>query len=204
MRSKAYLWSFFAFLLVSFAIAMFVPADARIGNWVKVIYFHASIARNSVYFFVLAGFISLIAFFRKDFLKWALSFETTAILFWIIQTFLGFFIMKEVWGGFLWREPKVMVAVVVFFFSLLVILAVDVTRSAILFQISSMVIGGGIVYLLFAAKNVFHPDNPILASPSALMKILFEIITIFTFLAFFSLSAWFREGNKGLKVQSKV
>lgn len=201
---RKYIWAFLFLLLCSLLLAFFVPPDARIGSWVKIIYFHASIARNSIYFFVLAGIISFISFFNKDFLNWALSFESTAILFWIIQTILGFFIMKFVWGGFLFREPRAILAISIFFLSLMLVLLFDLTNSATFFQLSSIFLSFVLVYLLLNVKNVFHPTNAIGASPSLLMKVLFEIITLVTFFSFFFLSLWFKEGKRGLRVQSEV
>ncbi len=204
VKIRKYIRIFLFLLLFSLLLSLFVPSDARIGGWVKIIYFHASMARNSVYFFVLAGIVSLISFFKKDLLSWALGFESTAILFWIIQTILGFFIMKFVWGGFLFTEPKVILAATILFLSLLLILMVDITRSVNFFRLSSVVLSSLLVYLLLNAKNVFHPTNAIGASPSLLMKILFEVITLITFFSFLFLSLWFKEEERGLKVQSRV
>jgi hypothetical protein len=201
---RRYIWAFLFLLSSSLLLAFFVPPDTQIGSWVKIIYFHASMARNSVYFFVLAGIVSLISFFKKELLNWALSFESTAILFWIIQTILGFFIMKFVWGGFLFTEPKAILAATILFLSLLLVLIVDVTRSVNFFRLSSVVLAFLLVYLLLNVKNVFHPTNAIGASPSILMKILFEVITLITFFSFLFLSLWFKEGERGLKVQSRV
>ncbi len=104
----------------------------------------------------------------------------------------------------MFTEPKAILAATILFLSLLLVLIVDVTRSVNFFRLSSVVLAFLLVYLLLNVKNVFHPTNAIGASPSILMKILFEVITLITFFSFLFLSLWFKEGERGLKVQSRV
>jgi hypothetical protein len=104
----------------------------------------------------------------------------------------------------LFREPRAILAISIFFLSLMLVLLFDLTNSATFFQLSSIFLSFVLVYLLLNVKNVFHPTNAIGASPSLLMKVLFEIITLVTFFSFFFLSLWFKEGKRGLRVQSEV
>lgn len=189
-------WLFWIFLLLAAGFSLLVPAERTIHNWVKVIYFHGSIARNAAYFFFLAGLVSLFSFWRKELIHWASSLETVAIIFWLVQSVLGAYIMKALWGGFLLEEPKVILAVVYSFLILVFWVIFEFKSSRIFFKIATMVIGFSLVITVFSARNVFHPQNAIGSSPSVWMRVLFELITALVFLSYFFLAKWLKEKNK--------
>ncbi len=199
-KEKAFFswWLFWIFLILAGVFSLLVPAEKTIHNWVKVIYFHASIARNAAYFFFLAALISLFSFWRQELTSWVSSLQTVAIIFWFIQSLLGAYIMKALWGGFLLQEPKVMLAVVYSFLILLVLVLYEFKPSKIFLKISTILIGFSLIITVFSAKNVFHPENAIGSSPSPLMKILFEIITALVFLSYAFLANWLKESNRSL------
>jgi hypothetical protein len=193
---KLSLWLFLFFIFLSGLLSLITPPEARIGAWVKVIYFHASIARGSVYLFILAALAALLAFRDIEWLRWSSAFETTAIIFWLAQSALGLYIMKAIWGGVLFKEPKAQVALYVLLFSFILVLVVEISKSNKFFQFSSIAMGVGVTYLVLSARNVFHPQNAIGASPSLFLKVLFEAVSISTFFALFFLSWWLKEHRK--------
>ncbi len=189
-------WLFWIFLFLAAVFSLLVPPEKTIHNWVKLIYFHGSIARNSAYFFFLAGLVSLVSFWRRDLLRWASSFETVAIIFWFVQSVLGAYIMKALWGGFLLEEPKVILAIVYSFLILIFWVIYEFKSSRLFFKITTIVIGFSLVITVFSARNVFHPQNAIGSSPSLWMRALFEVITALVFLSYFFLAKWFKEKDK--------
>lgn len=189
-------WLFWILLALAAGFSLLVPPEKTIHNWVKLIYFHGSIARNAAYFFFLAGLVSLVSFWRRDLLRWACSLETVAIIFWFIQSVLGAYIMKALWGGFLLEEPKVILAIVYSFFILIFWVIYEFKSSKLFFKIASIVIGFSLVITVFSARNVFHPQNAIGSSPSIWMRVLFEIITALVFLSYFFLAKWLKEKDK--------
>lgn len=191
-------WLFWFFLFLAFLVSLLVPPEKTIHNWVKIIYFHASIARNAAYFFFLAGLVSLLSFWRPDLTDWIGSLESVAIIFWFVQSLLGAYIMKALWGGFLLEEPKVMLAIVYSFIVLLFLVVYEFKPSKIFFKISTIFIGFSLIITVFSARNVFHPENAIGSSPSLLMKTLFEVITALVFLSLAFLAKWLKEDDRSL------
>lgn len=189
-------WLFWIFLLLAAGFSLLVPPEKTIHNWVKLVYFHGSIARNAAYFFFLAGLVSLVSFWRQDLLRWAGSLETVATIFWFIQLALGAYTMKVLWGGFLLEEPKVILAIVYSFLILIFWVVYEFKSSKLFFKIATIVIGFSLVITVFSARNVFHPQNAIGSSPSVWMRILFEIITALVFISYFFLAKWLKEKDK--------
>lgn len=193
---KLSLWLFLMFIFLSGVFSLITPPEARIGAWVKIIYFHASMARGSVYLFILAALAALLAFRDSEWLDWSSAFETTAIIFWLAQSALGLYIMKAIWGGVLFNEPKAQVALYVLLLSFILVLVVEISKSNRFFQLASVAIGVGVAYLVLTARNVFHPQDAIGASPSLFLKVLFEAVCVSTFIAFFFFSWWLKEHRK--------
>lgn len=166
------------FLII--ALLLFVmPPEKDLGNKVRLVYFHASIAENSIIFFVLSGIFAFLSFIRKNsnFYKRAVSFFLVGFYLWILQTILGGINMKIIWGNFFWSEPKARMGLIILAISLFIYLLVEFNRSslfmnkiALIFMAFSAIAG-----LLFTS-NVFHPKNAIFGSDVLAYKVIFVFL----------------------------
>lgn len=167
------------------AVLLFVmPPEARLGNKIKLVYFHASIAENSIIFFVLSGIFALISLLtgKEKSYKRASSFFYVGFYLWVFQTILGAFNMKIIWGNFFWSEPKAKMGLVLLAVSLLVYLFVEFKPD--LKKISSVLfifMAGAALYGLFLTSNVFHPKNAIFGSDILAYKIIFVAMVVLWF-----------------------
>lgn len=171
------------FLLIAFLL-LIMPPEVKLGNKVRLVYFHASIAENSIIFFVMAGIASILFFIRKSenmFLRSA-SFFSVGFYLWVFQTLLGAVNMKIIWGNFFWSEPKVKMGLVLLSFSLIIYVLAEskaVSKNVLsLFFITMSILA--ISGLLFVS-NVFHPSNAIFGSDVLAYKIIFVALVVFWF-----------------------
>jgi hypothetical protein len=168
------------FLLIAFLLFI-MPPEAKLGNKVRLVYFHASIAENSIIFFVLGGMLAagyLLNRKENSFLR-AISLFLVGFYLWVIQTIIGAINMKVIWGNFFWTEPKARMGLILLVFSLFIYLMVELEKfSKILISVLliSMAILA-IVALLFTS-NVFHPKNAIFGSNVFAYKVIFVMLVL--------------------------
>lgn len=160
-----------------------MPPEAKLGQKVRLVYFHASIAENSIIFFVLAAAFALGWFARKNAatLARAKSFFLVAFYLWIAQTFLGGLNMKIIWGHFFWSEPKARLGLVLLAASLLVYLAGEALSSEAVVSTLYVAMGALAVVGLLFTSNVFHPENAIFGSDVLVYKVIFPVLVVLFF-----------------------
>lgn len=179
-----FLWKKRTFIitLLFFLIALLLlimPPEAKLGQKVRLVYFHASIAENSILFFVLGGLFSLSYLFKRKeqvFYR-ATSFFLVGFYLWILQTLLGAVNMKVIWGNFFWSEPKAKMGLILLAISLVVYLLLELKivsnlLSSLLYLFTSFVA----LFSLILVSNVFHPKNAIFGSDVLAYKIIFVLL----------------------------
>ncbi len=180
------------FVVILIGLLYFSPAEETLGNWIKIIYFHASIARNGIIFFVLAAVTGLIALRKDSLSEWAKKFQTMAFSLWVIQVIMGFFVMWNVWGGFLWDEPKVRTSFIILFFSFLMYLFTEKIDTTKKMAVSYTALALIVVFLLVTTEEIFHPQNAIASSSSMSLKIFFEAISWSVFIICFQITRYIK------------
>ncbi len=159
-------------LLASVVVAALAPAEARLGDTVKLIYLHASITWVALALFgiaALAGAAALLL--RRDSLSsWSRASLATATIFWIGHFVLGLVVMKLAWGGWFWSEPRVKAGMIILGFAIAATLvALSVDRS----WVSSLLAIGMVAFiavLLASIGRIFHPSGAIRSSESMAIK----------------------------------
>ncbi|MCX7832449.1 MAG: hypothetical protein N2440_06085 [Actinobacteria bacterium] len=185
-----YLWNkriaIISFLFLLIAILLLVmPPEAKLGNKVRLVYFHASIAENSIIFFVMAGIASLIFLFSKGenlFLR-AISLFSVGFYLWVFQTILGAVNMKVIWGNFFWSEPKAKMGLILLAFSLVLFVLNEArifSKKVLSFLFIAMALLA--IFGLLFVSNVFHPSNAIFGSDVLAYKIIFVVLVISWFI----------------------
>jgi hypothetical protein len=156
-----------------------MPPEKDLGSKVRLVYFHASIAENSIIFFVLGGLFALLSFMRKnsEFYGRAVSFFLVGFYLWILQTILGGINMKVIWGNFFWSEPKARMGLILLAISLFIYLLIEFNRSGLVLNRAALILMAvaAIAGLLFTS-NVFHPKNAIFGSDVLAYKVIFVLL----------------------------
>lgn len=171
------------FILIAILLAI-LPPEAELGQKIRLVFFHASIAENSIIFFSAAAIVSAYFLIKKkeDSFYKARSLFTVAFYLWIAQSILGGINMKIIWGGFFWEEPKVRVGLILLAISLIIFLLSELEAGKILLSMLYIFTGTLSVLGFLFASNVFHPQNAIFGSDMILYKIIFPIMALCFFI----------------------
>jgi|GEM_PF-3734792 len=183
---RDFLWKFrnsiITGLFLTIAVLLYViPPEARLGSKVRLVYFHASIAENSIIFFVLGGVLALVYLFRRNDLSFfrAVSFFLVGFYLWIFQTILGGVNMKVIWGNFFWSEPKARMGLILLAISLFIYLLVEFELfSRLYLSLLLVFMAASAIFGLLFTSNVFHPKNAIFGSNVFAYKLIFVLLVL--------------------------
>lgn len=158
-------------LILTMLVLVLSPAEAILGNLVKLVFLHVAVVFLALGLFFLAGLLSLIFLTSRKmrFFKWASVFETTAIFAWVINVFLGALVTYLAWGGLFWAEPRARANLTVLVLALIFYLLAHIVKSPQVISFFNLIIAFTAGYLIFTAERVFHPENPLGASSGILM-----------------------------------
>lgn len=158
------------------------PAEATLGNVVKIVYLHGAAERISTYAYLAAALMGVaqLALRRPQWARWTRAALETAILFWLAEFLISLPAQVLAWGGLIWDEPRVIGALWILGLSGLVYgvarwlddpawIALAACANALIVLI---VLRGGI--------NILHPLNPIIASDSVAIKLFYGAIVLVT------------------------
>lgn len=168
------------FVLIAFLLAI-MPPEATLGQKVRLVYFHASIAENSIIFFVFAAISAVIFLINRGevFINKAVSFFKVAFYLWIVQTIFGGINMKVIWGDFFWNEPKARMGLILLAVSFVAYIIIEALHDAkIVKSLVFIVTGAAAVSALLLTSNVFHPKNAIFGSDILAYKIIFVLLVV--------------------------
>lgn len=168
------------FILIALLLAV-MPPEATLGQKVRLVYFHASTAENSIIFFVFAAISAAVYLAsRKDsFIMKAVSFFKVAFYLWIVQTIFGAINMKVIWGNFFWNEPKARMGLILLAIAFVAYVIVEALHDGrIIKSITFIVTGAAAIGALLLTSNVFHPKNAIFGSDILAYKIIFVLLVL--------------------------
>lgn len=176
----------FCFTLLVVLLAI-IPPEQRLGAKVRLVYFHASIAENSIIFFLLAALLAVVYFVgrkKESFLR-ARSFFLVGFYLWIFQIILGGLNMKIIWGDFFWTEPKARMGLILLLISVIIYIAGEVLSSSRLLSGLYVLMGISAIIGLLFVSNIFHPRNAIFGSDVFIYKVIFVLMVISFFMISF-------------------
>ena len=189
-----------AVIIFSFATAGLValsPPDETLGTIVRFLYFHGALTWVNLALFTLAAIVAIAYLLRGQTgaYRWASSFRYIALVYWAINTWMGFESMILVWGGVKWDEPRLRMTFWVMLAALLVF-AVDFLFHRWRLTASLDVALAVLVWaLLLSTPMEFHPDSPVLHSPPEIIA--FFIAMTATSFAATMFAAWLLRDRLG-------
>lgn len=186
--------------LVLAALLIFSPAEARLGNVVKLVYAHGAAERVAVYAYLLAGGLGLahlalralgakqapprdaaIAAPPKWLLamtiaNWTRAVAETALVFWLAQIVISAPAQILAWGAFTLSEPRVASALGVLSATVLVYIVARWLGDATWLALAAMANAAILLIALRGAINVLHPVDPISGSNSPTLQLFYAAI----------------------------
>jgi hypothetical protein len=167
-----------ALLLVLGAVLLWAPAEATLGNVVKIVYLHGALERVSVAAYLAAGALGLayIASRRDPIARWVRAVAETAIVFWIAQAVVSLPAQVLAWGAIVWNEPRVLGALWIAGLTGLTYLVARWINDAAWLALVAVVNAVLVALVLRGAVNIVHPPDAIAASDSVEIKIAYAAL----------------------------
>lgn len=193
------------FAVLTGALVSIIPAEAILGDRIKLPIFHGALTWTSLASFTFLGLTALgfLALRRDAVYGWEVGFRAVSSVLWVISSVLGFIAALNTWdftasksspGALVMQDPRLMAQLYVLLgvAALLAIQLLVDTRT--LKAVADAVFVAG-MWLLVAdlfidpGKRALHPDSPVLNSDDLTIKLTFFGIAL-SLLAISVLSAW--------------
>jgi len=174
-------WLIYAGLLLALlALLVLSPAEATLGNVVKIVYAHGAAERIAAYAYVVAGVLGLghLVLKREKLARWAQAIAETAIVFWIAQFVISAPAQVLAWGAFDFREPRVASALWILVLTALVYIVARWIGEKNWMSLAAIANLAIFLIVLRGAVNILHPGNAIIASDSLAIKAFYAAIVL--------------------------
>lgn len=186
-------WLIYAALLLALAALLaLAPAEARLGNVVKIVYAHGAAERIAVYAYLLAGGLGIVYLAARAFIAarlpianrqsllstWTRAVAEIALLFWLAQIVISAPAQILAWGAFTLTEPRVASALVVLVATALVYAVARWLGDPTWFALAAIANAVILIVVLRGALNILHPVDPIVGSDSPTIKIFYAAIVV--------------------------
>jgi hypothetical protein len=190
---------YIALLLTLLALLALSPAEATLGNVVKIVYAHGAAQRIATYAYLIAGGLGIIAFSLRaakrrgnlqstsgiasrrlamTFENWTQAVTETAIVFWFAHILISVPAQVLAWGALTLDEPRVASALWILAFTALVYIVARWIGEASWLSMAAIVNTVILFIVLRGAVNILHPIDPIIASDSLTIKGFYAAIVV--------------------------
>jgi hypothetical protein len=193
---------YIALLLTLLALLALSPAEATLGNVVKIVYAHGAAQRIATYAYLIAGGLGVIALSLRaakrrgnlqstsgiassqrtllamTFENWTQAVTETAIVFWFAHILISVPAQVLAWGALTLDEPRVASALWILAFTALVYIVARWIGEASWLSMAAIVNTVILFIVLRGAVNILHPIDPIIASDSLTIKGFYAAIVV--------------------------
>ncbi len=192
--SRNRFWGGLAALVVLLAVLLVLsPAEATLGNVVKIVYLHGSLERVSTYAYLAAAGLGLayLVLRRPSLVAWSQGMAEVAIGLWVAEFIISLPAQLLAWGSITLSEPRVNGALWIMALTI-VIYIVGRWIGDKQWMAFAAIANALVLFLVLRGEvNILHPFNPITGSDSPEIKIFYTGIVL-TVAAASTLIAWRR------------
>lgn len=162
-RGKGYLYGSAGLTLAAGVVSGLAPPVERLGDIVKIVYFHAAVTWVAMLALTLSAVLGLafLASRRPKLCAVSVALERASLLFWAPQFVMGFVVMRLAWGGILWGEPRLLFGAAVLTGVVTVHLVSTTSDNPQLIAAFNSLLGSGMWLLLAKTGRIFHPTRAI-------------------------------------------
>ncbi len=180
-------------LLALLAVLLILsPAEAQLGNLIKVIYLHGALARVGLYALMLAGLPALAYLIRQQpaLLRWSNAIQVAGMSVFIVHFALSIIPTYETWGVWIaFDEPRTRMTLQIVGVGLLVIVVRRLIDDPRFSAVANLLLGVAVLLLNLRTGVLRHPLNPIGESSSSAIQLYYAGILL-TCAALTALLAW--------------
>lgn len=152
----------------------YMPEDEQLGSMIRLVVFHGASTWVNLATFTLAGLFGVAYLAKQEWAQpWGEALRWVSLPLWSINSVLGLLSMQLIWGGILWREPRLMMTFGVLAGAIVIFGIQLVTDSRKLTAGLDALLAGTLWTLVLVLPNLFHPDSPVFNSPERIYPALF-------------------------------
>jgi hypothetical protein len=179
--SRPRIFALLALIALLVGITLLAPEEATLGSKIRWVYLHVAFtwAGTSLINAVGLGGLYLIArplAMRQS--LWVAPGQTAGLILFGIGFGLSLVASYTSWGGILWMEPRVMSSIAMLACGAAVVVLVHLLISPRKIGFVALAASIGWSMALSSTGRVFHPDSPIGASDSIVIKMTFYALTV--------------------------
>jgi hypothetical protein len=177
-------------LLVGVGLA---PAEARLGNLVKLVYVHGALVWTGLLSFTSAGVLGLVALVvrRPAWYRGTRAAGTAAVIVWIFYVVSSMAVTGLTWGQLIaWNEPRVRATGLILVAAVVLALVAWLVDHDDFMAVVNMIMGVVPWVVVRQAGVIRHPVDPIGGSGSAAIQGFYLLIVITVAALAATLIAW--------------
>lgn len=170
-----------ALALLIAVLLLLAPAEAQLGNLIKVIYLHGALARVGLYALMLAGLLGGAALARptSSLLRWSNAVQMAGMAMFITHLVLSVIPTRATWGVWIaFDEPRTRMSLQIIGVGLLVIVVRRLLNEPRLSALANLLLGGAVLLLNLRTGVLRHPLNPIGDSSSNAIQFFYLAILL--------------------------
>ncbi len=168
-------------LVILLAVLLVIsPAEATLGNAVKIVYLHGALERVSTYIYLSAAVVGLgyLVLRRPPLAAWTQALAEVAIGLWVAQFIVSLPAQWLAWGGITLGEPRVNSAAWIMGLTLVIYAVTRWMGDAIWMAVGAVANAAVFLIVMRGTVNILHPFNPIIGSDSLDIKIFYAAIVL--------------------------
>lgn len=156
------------------------PAEATLGNVVKIVYLHGALQRVAMLAYSVAGVLGIaqVVLARSSLARWTQAAMEMAVALWIAHFVVSLPAQVLAWGGITLSEPHVASATWILLGTLLVYVVARWMEHPVWMAFAAVVNALLVLFVLRGAVNILHPLNPIFGSDSPAIILFYLAITL--------------------------
>ena len=180
-------------LAVLAALLLLSPAEAQLGNLIKIIYLHGALARVGIYAIMLAGVLGVVYLIRPRpvLLRWSNALQVAGLIAFIVHFALSVIPTHETWGMWIaFDEPRTQMSLQIIGVGIIVVLVRRLVGDDRLSGLANALLGIAVLLLNRSTGVLRHPLNAIGNSTSSAIQ-LFYLGILLTCGLLVALLAWY-------------
>jgi hypothetical protein len=173
------------------------PAEARLGNLLKLVYVHGALVWSGLLTFSLAGVLGLVALVvrRPVWYRGTWAAARAALLVWIVYAISSMLVTGLTWGQVIaWNEPRVQASGLILAAALVLVVVARLVNHRDFTALVSVAMGVVPWIVVRQAGVIRHPVDPIGGSGSAAIQGFYWLIVLTVAGLAVILTAWLWAG----------
>ncbi len=157
------------------------PAEARLGNVVKLVYVHGALVWAGLLTFSMAGVLGLVALLvrRPHWVRGTQAAGMAALVVWIAYVLSAMAVTGLTWGQIIaWNEPRVRITALILLTAVVLAIVSRLVDNRDFTAIVNLAMGIAPWVAVYQAQAIRHPVDPIGGSGSAAIQVYFLLILL--------------------------